>query len=98
MSWQEVLKRNPSVAVRLGWRLMAVAAELVAGRVDDAIARGLAGQEEHPEWRELDRATATLDGAARDQGLERELKSAALAFLSVVVGIAIRELLGRKSE
>ena len=64
---KDILAKYPDAVQEAGMRLIALGTELLAGRLDDAIARAQADGQKYPEWAALDNAAITINAAAREQ-------------------------------
>lgn len=87
----DVLKANEGAVVRAGLTLVALGAELVAGRIDDALAHADAAMRKHPEWTALEEATIAVRAETREEEQMPEIERAILRLVWATVKGAIRE-------
>ena len=87
----EVLQKHPEIVHDVGLRLMALGAELLAGKVDDALARAKASAQQYPEWAELEKATIAIDADVREQSQAEELEKALMQLVWAVVAASVRD-------
>ncbi len=87
----DVLKANEGAVVRAGMTLVALGAELVAGRIDDALARADAVARKYPEWTELEEATIAVRAETREEEQMPEIERAIMRLVWGAVKGAIHE-------
>jgi len=87
----EVLQKHPEIIQDVGLRLMALGAELLAGKIDDALARAKASAQQYPEWAELEKAAVAIDAAVREQSQAEELEKALMQLVWAVVATSVRD-------
>lgn len=88
--WKETLQRHPEIVEQIGWRLLGTGAEMVAGRLDAAVARA-----EMPEsqWNAIDQASATLEGATKKHAHMREVRKACNEMAELLLRAIIQAIL-----
>jgi len=91
MNPADVLKANESAVVRAGLTLVALGAELVAGRIDDALARADAASQKYPEWTALENAAIAVRAETREEEQMPEIEQAIMRLVWVTVKGAIHE-------
>jgi len=87
----EILQKHPEIIQDVGLRLMALGAELLAGKIDDALARATASAQQYPEWAELEKATIAIDADVREQSQAEELEKALMQLVWAVVAASVRD-------
>ena len=85
---------RPEAVRSAGRELAAVGRLLADGRIDEAIARVDALQADYPEWAELDRAAADLDGAANAQARAEAARQAVLSLVGKGLVAVFRGAIG----
>ncbi len=93
MNPADVLKANEAAVLRAGLTLVALGAELVAGRIDDALARAEAASQKYPEWTALEEAAIALRAEAREEAQTPDIEQALVRLVWATVRSAIREAL-----
>lgn len=73
---RDILAKYPEAVQEAGLRLIALGAELLAGRIDDAIARVQAEGQKYPEWVALDNAAVTINAAVRERAQGEDIRDA----------------------
>ncbi len=91
MSPVDVLKANEAAVVRAGLTLVALGAELVAGRIDDALARADAAVQKYPEWAALEEAAIAVRAETREEEQMPEIERAIMRLVWAAVKGAIHE-------
>jgi len=91
MNPADVLKANEGAVVRAGLTLAALGAELVAGRIDDALARADAAARKYPEWTALEEATIAVRAETREEERMPDIERAIMMLVWITVKGAIRE-------
>ena len=91
MNAADVLKANEGAVVRAGLTLVALGAELVAGRIDDALARGDAASRKYPEWTALEEAGIAVRAETRDEEQMPDIERAIMRLVWSTVKGAIHE-------
>ncbi len=86
-----ILEQYPEAVQEAGLRLIALGAELVAGRIDDAIARAQAEGQKYPEWIALDNAAVAINAAAREQAQGEDIRDALMQLVWAVVVSSVRD-------
>lgn len=86
---KEILERNSEAVREAGRQLVEIGAELAAGKIDDAMARLDTARQAYPEWEELDKAAADIEGVIRD----REGMLAVQNILAEIVGTVLGSVL-----
>jgi len=87
----DVLKANEGAVVHAGLTLLALGAELVAGRIDDALARADAAVRKYPEWTALEEAAIAVRAETREEDRMPDIERAIMRLVWVTVKGAIRE-------
>ncbi len=87
----DVLKANEGAVVRAGLTLVALGAQLVAGRIDDALARADAATRKYSEWTALEDAAIAVRAETREEEQMSEIERAILRLVWATVKGAIRE-------
>jgi len=93
MNPADVLKANEAAVLRAGLTLVALGAELVAGRIDDALARADAASRKYPEWTALEEAAIAVRAETRDEEQVPEIEQAIMRLVWATVKAAIHEAL-----
>lgn len=91
MNAADVLKANEGTVVRAGLTLVALGAELVAGRIDDALARADAASRKFPEWTALEDAAIAVRAETREEEQMPEIERAIMSVVWAAVKGAIHE-------
>lgn len=91
MNAADVLKANEGAVVRAGLTLVALGAELVAGRIDDAMARADAASRKHPEWTALEEAAIAVRAETREEEEIPDIERAIMRLVWATVKGAIHE-------
>lgn len=91
MNAADVLKANEGAVVRAGLTLVALGAELVAGRIDDALARAEAASRKFPEWTALEDAAIAVRAETREEEQMPEIERAIMGVVWAAVKGAIHE-------
>jgi len=91
MKAADVLKANEGAVVRAGLTLVALGAELVAGRIDDALARADAASRKYPEWTALENAAIAVRAETREKEQMPDLERAIMRLVWATVKGAIYE-------
>lgn len=91
MNAADVLKANEGAVVRAGLTLVALGAELIAGRIDDAIARADAASRTYPEWAALEEAAIAVRAETREEEQIPKIERAIMMLIWVSVKGAIHE-------
>lgn len=91
MKAADVLKANEGAVVRAGLTLVALGAELVAGRIDDALARADAASRKYPEWTALENAAIAVRAETREEEQMPDLERAIMRLVWATVKGAIYE-------
>jgi hypothetical protein len=86
-----LLQRHPEIVHDVGLRLVALGAELIAGKIDDALARAKASAQQYPEWADLDKAVIDIDAAVREQSQAEQLERALMQLVWTVVAASVRD-------
>ncbi len=87
----DVLKANEGTVARAGLTLVALGAELVAGRIDDALARADVAARKYPEWTALEDAAIAVRAETREEDRMPEIERAIMRLVWATVKGAIRE-------
>jgi hypothetical protein len=88
---KNILASHPELIHDLGLRLAALGAELLAGKLDEAIANAQAAAQQYPEWAALDQATVAIDSAVRERTQTDELRAVLMELVWAVVAESVRE-------
>ena len=91
MNAADVLKANEGAVVRAGLTLVALGAELVAGRIDDAMARADAASRKYPEWTALEEAAIAVRAETREEEQMPDIDRAIMRLVWATVKVAIHE-------
>lgn len=91
MNAADVLKANEGAVVRAGLTLVALGAELVAGRIDDALARADAASRKYPEWTALENAAIAVRAETRDEEQMPDIERAIMRLVWATIKGAIHE-------
>ena len=91
MNAADVLKANEGAVVRAGLTLVALGAELVAGRIDDALARAEAASRKYPEWTALEEAAIAVRAETRDEEQMPDIERAIMRLVWATIKGAIHE-------
>lgn len=91
MNAADVLKANEGAVMRAGLTLVALGAELVAGRIDDALARADAASRKYPEWTALEEAAIAVRAETRDEEQMPDIERAIVRLVWATVKGAIHE-------
>ena len=91
MNAADVLKANEGAVVRAGLTLVALGAELVAGRIDDALARADAASRKYPEWTALENAAIAVLAETRDEEQMPDIERAIMRLVWATIKGAIHE-------
>jgi len=91
MNAADVLKANEGAVVRAGLTLVALGAELVAGRIDDAMARADAASRKYPEWTALEEAAIAVRAETREEEEIPDIERAIMRLVWATVKGAIHE-------
>ena len=91
MNAVDVLKANEGAVVRAGLTLVALGAELVAGRIDDALARADAASRKYPEWTALEDAAIAVRTETREEEQIPDIERAIMRLVWATVKGAIHE-------
>jgi hypothetical protein len=91
MNPADVFKANEAAVLRAGLTLVALGAELVAGRIDDALARSDAAARKYPEWTALENAAIAVRAETREEEQMPEIEQAIMRLVWATVKGAIRE-------
>ncbi len=86
-----LLQRHPEIVRDVGLRLITLGAELLAGKIDDALARVKASAQQYPEWAELEKAAIDIDAAVREQSQAEQLEAALMQLVRAVVAASVRD-------
>ncbi len=73
--------------------LVALGAELVAGRIDDALARAGAASRKYPEWTALEEAAIAVRAETREEEQIPDIEQAIMRLVWATVKAAIHEAL-----
>ena len=88
---RDLLAKHPGAVQEAGMRLIALGAELLAGRIDDAIARAQADGQKYPEWVALDNAAVTINAAARERAQGDDIRDALMQLVWAAVVSSVRD-------
>ncbi len=91
MNAADVLKANEGAVVRAGLTLVALGAELVAGRIDDAMARADAASRKYPDWTALEEAAIAVRAETREGEQIPDIERAIMRLVWATVKGAIHE-------
>lgn len=91
MNAADVLKANEGAVVRAGLTLVALGAELVAGRIDDALARANAASRKYPEWTALEETAIAVRAETREEEQIPDIERAIMRLVWATVKGAIHE-------
>ena len=91
MNAADVLEANEGAVLRAGLTLVALGAELVAGRIDDALARADAASRKFPEWTALEDAGIAIRGATREEEQMPDIERAIMRLVWATAKGAIHE-------
>lgn len=91
MNAADVFKANEGAVVRAGLTLVALGAELVAGRIDDAMARAEAASRKYHEWTALEESTIAVRAETRKEEQMPDIERAIMRLVWATVKGAINE-------
>ena len=91
MNAADVLKANEGAVVRAGLTLVPLGAELVAGRIDDALARADAASRKYPEWTALEEAAIAVRAETREEEQMPDIERAIMRLVWATIKGAIHE-------
>ncbi len=93
MNPADALKANEAAVLRAGLTLVALGAELVAGRIDDALARADAASRKYPEWTAFEEAAIAVRAETREEEQIPDIEQAIMRLVWATVKAAIHEAL-----
>jgi hypothetical protein len=88
---KNILAQYPAAVQEAGMRLIVLGAELLAGRIDDAIARAQAEGQKYPEWVALDNAAVTINAAARERAQGEDVREALMQLVWAAIVSSVRD-------
>ena len=64
---KEILEQNKDAIRKAGERLIEIGTMLVAGKIEDALARAAKARQTYRDWEELDQARTDIESVIRDR-------------------------------
>ena len=87
---KEILEQNSEAVREAGRQLVELGADLANGKIDEALTKFDAARQTYPEWNDLDRAKAGVEGVIRDREGMTGVQNVLVEIVGAILDSALR--------